>query len=134
MQVSLNWLNEYVDLQGLKPEDIGAAFTAIGLEVEGIDKQSAFTGDVLVGKVLTASRHPNADTLQLCTVDVGKEAPLNIVCGAPNARVGLHVVVATVGATLPGDFKIKKSKIIFLVALHPVLNNSCITAKKKIQE
>ena len=111
MQVSLNWLNEYVDLQGLKPEDIGAAFTAIGLEVEGIDKQSAFTGDVLVGKVLTASRHPNADTLQLCTVDVGKEAPLNIVCGAPNARAGLHVVVATVGATLPGDFKIKKSKI-----------------------
>ncbi|MBM4252099.1 MAG: phenylalanine--tRNA ligase subunit beta [Deltaproteobacteria bacterium] len=111
MQVSLNWLGDYVDLQGLKAEDIAAALTAIGLEVEGVEKQTAFTGDVVVGKVLTAVRHPNADSLQLCTVDVGGEVPLNIVCGAPNARPGINVVVAKVGATLPGDFKIKKSKI-----------------------
>ncbi|MEN9835473.1 MAG: hypothetical protein RL011_1666, partial [Pseudomonadota bacterium] len=68
MQVSLNWLNDYVDLQGLKAEDVATALTAIGLEVEGVEKQTAFTGEVVVGKVLTAVRHPNADSLQLCTV------------------------------------------------------------------
>ncbi len=111
MKVSLNWLADYVDLSGLTPEQIAGNLTDIGLEVEGIDNQAAFTGEVVIGHVLKADPHPNADSLRLCQVDVGEAEPLTIVCGAPNARAGLSVVVAKIGATLPGDFKIKKSKI-----------------------
>lgn len=111
MRISLNWLNEYVNISDLKDEDVSAAFTDIGLEVEGMEKKSAFQGDVVVGKVLSAVKHPNADTLRCCKVDAGEAEPLDIVCGAPNAREGIKVVVAKVGSTLPGDFKIKKSKI-----------------------
>ncbi len=112
MQISLNWLNDYVDLTGLKTEEVSAAFTSIGLEIEGTEAKAAFSSDVVVGKVLSAVKHPNADTLRCCKVDVGDGAePLEIVCGAPNAREGLFVAVAKVGAVLPGDFKIKKSKI-----------------------
>lgn len=111
MRVSLNWLNEYVELNGLSPQDVAQTLTSIGLEVEAIESMSPFTHDVVVGVILTAVKHPNADTLQVCTVDIGEAEKLTIVCGAPNARQGLHVAVAKVGATLPGDFKIKKSKI-----------------------
>lgn len=111
MRVSLNWLNDYVDVADLQPSEVAQALTAIGLEVEGIEVQSAFTDEVVVGVILEAVKHPNADTLQVCTVDIGAPERLTIVCGAPNARQGLHVAVAQVGATLPGDFKIKKSKI-----------------------
>ena len=111
MLVSLHWLSDYVDLKGLSPEGIAAALTDGGLEVENIQKESALSDDLVVGHILTAVRHPNADSLQLCTVDAGEAEPLAIVCGAPNARAGLKVAVAKIGATLPGDFKIKKSKI-----------------------
>ena len=66
---------------------------------------------VVVGEILDASQHPNADSLQVCQVSVGADEPLQIVCGAPNARKGIKVAVAQVGALLPGDFKIKSSKI-----------------------
>ena len=111
MRISLNWLNDYVNISDLPVEQISQAFTDIGLEVEGLEKLATFVGDVVVGKILTAIKHPNADTLRCCTVDAGEAEPLAIVCGAPNARVGIKVVVAKVGSTLPGDFKIKKSKI-----------------------
>ena len=111
MRVSLNWLNEYVDIADLPPSEVAQALTAIGLEVEATEFQSAFTEEVVVGVILEAIKHPNADSLQVCTVDIGETERLSIVCGAPNARQGLHVAVAKVGATLPGDFKIKKSKI-----------------------
>lgn len=111
MRISLNWLNEYVDIADLAPSDVAQALTSIGLEVEGMESRTPFTEDVVVGVILEAVKHPNADTLRLCTVDIGEAEKLPIVCGAPNARQGLHVAVAKVGAALPGDFKIKKSKI-----------------------
>lgn len=111
MQVSLRWLNDYIDLQGVSVDAISKTLTSIGLEVEVIRPIKPVSGDVLVGKILKAEQHPNADKLRLCQVDVGRGEPLSIVCGAANARQDLKVVVACIGATLPGDFKIKESKI-----------------------
>ncbi len=111
MQVSLRWLNEYIDLGNLSIDDLSKTFTSIGLEVEGIKHEKPLSGDVLVGKILKAEQHPNADKLRLCQVDIGRGEPLSIVCGAPNARTGIKVAVATIGSVLPGDFKIKESKI-----------------------
>ena len=111
MQISLNWLKDYINLDGVSVDQVAATLTDIGLEVEGIQKSAAFGDTVVVGKILEAVKHPNADTLRVCKVDVGKPEPLQIVCGAPNARVGLDACVALVGTTLPGDFKIKEAKI-----------------------
>jgi phenylalanyl-tRNA synthetase beta chain len=112
MDVSLNWLKNYVSLDGLDTNQIAAALTDIGLEVEAIKNAADFPDSVVVGRILSAIKHPNADTLQVCQVDIGpKASPLTIVCGAPNARKDLTVAVATVGSTLPGDFKIKEAKI-----------------------
>lgn len=111
MRVSLLWLQDYIDLSDLSPETIAATLTQLGLEVEGIERVEPLRGPVLIGKILKTAQHPNADKLRLCEVDVGGATPLGIVCGAPNAREGIKVVVACVGSTLPGDFKIKDSKI-----------------------
>lgn len=117
MKISYNWLKEYISCD-LSPEKIGEVLTAIGLEVEAIEKVEAIPGGlkgVVVGHVLTCEKHPDADRLRITTVDVGAEAPLQIVCGAPNVAVGQKVLVATVGTQLyptSGDsFQIKKSKI-----------------------
>jgi len=117
MNISYNWLKEFLDFD-LKADELSEILTDIGLEVEGIHKYQQFKGGLkglLVGKVLTCIKHPNADRLKLTTVDVGSETPLQIVCGAPNVDVNQTVVVATVGTTLfpvNGDeFKINKSKI-----------------------
>jgi phenylalanyl-tRNA synthetase beta chain len=111
MRVSYSWLNDYVDISDLSAEKVADILTDIGHEVEGMEKQSTLPNELIVGEILTAVRHPNADTLQVCTVNTGDGEPLQIVCGAPNARPGIKVAVATVGAVLPGDFKIKKGKI-----------------------
>lgn len=111
MQISLNWLKDYINLDGISVEQVSATLTDIGLEVEAIQKSAAFGDTVVVGRIVDAVKHPNADTLKVCKVDIGKPDPLQIVCGAPNARVGLDACVALVGTTLPGDFKIKEAKI-----------------------
>jgi phenylalanyl-tRNA synthetase beta chain len=111
MRVSLKWLNEYIDLSGWSADHIADVLTELGLEVESIEKVSPIGDSVVVGKIVSANPHPNADTLRVCKVDVGAKEPLDIVCGAPNARADIHVVVATVGSVLPGDFKIKPTKI-----------------------
>lgn len=111
MKVSLDWLNQYVDLHDLTAEQIGAALTDLGLELETITRTGSIDPQVVVGHVTACAPHPNADALRLCQVNVGEDEPLQIVCGAPNARQGIYVAVARVGAVLPGDFKIKKSKI-----------------------
>ncbi len=111
MQVSWRWLNDYIDLSDTNPEALAKTLTSLGLEVEGIEVKKPLKGDVVVGKILKAVQHPNADKLRLCEVDVGDKEPLAIVCGAPNAREGIKVVVARIGSELPGDFKIKESKI-----------------------
>lgn len=111
MRISLRWLSDYIDLNDLTPLQIGETLTQLGLELEGIETITALKGEVVIGKITEAVRHPNADKLQVCQVSIGQGEPLQIVCGAPNARTGLKVVVARIGATLPGDFKIKESKI-----------------------
>jgi len=117
MEISYKWLQEFIELPEL-PEDVGKLLTSTGLEVEGIEKIDAVPGGlegVVIGEVLTCTKHPDADKLSLTTVDVGTDQPLPIVCGAPNVAAGQKVVVALVGATLhpsSGEsFQIKKAKI-----------------------
>ena len=117
MKVSLNWLRQYIDID-LEPEALGEVLTNTGLEVEGMEKVESVPGGlagIVVGHVLECGKHPGADRLSLTKVDIGREAPVSIVCGAPNVARGQHVLVATVGATLyptEGEpFKIKKGKI-----------------------
>lgn len=111
MDISVHWLKDYINLDGLTLDQLSHTLTDIGLEVEAVKKTAAFDDDVVIGHVLEAMPHPNADSLKLCKVDVGGTEPLQIVCGAPNARVGITVCVATVGAALPGGLKIKEAKI-----------------------
>ncbi len=111
MLISLRWLERHVDLSGLTPEQIAQDLTLSTAEVEGIEAFAPHLSAVKVGHVVEREPHPDADKLSLCRVDVGEGEPLQIVCGAPNVRAGLKVAVATVGTVLPGDFKIKKSKI-----------------------
>lgn len=111
MRVSLQWLKDYVDLGDLSIDLISSTLTQLGLEVEGVETIDPIQGEVVVGQIRQAIQHPNADKLRVCTVDVGRGEVLKIVCGAPNAREGIKVVVAKVGSALPKDFKIKESKI-----------------------
>ncbi|MSN25653.1 MAG: phenylalanine--tRNA ligase subunit beta [Geobacter sp.] len=109
MKVTYNWLQEYVDFN-LSPDQLADLLTMLGLEVESMDRLGEGFDDVVVALVEEKRQHPNADKLSLCRVNNGKEI-LDVVCGAQNFRQGDRVALAQVGATLPGDFKIKKSKI-----------------------
>ncbi len=117
MKISYSWLKQYANID-LSAEHLGELLTDCGLEVEGIEEVQSIPGGLeglVIGEVMTCAQHPNADRLKCTTVNIGKEEPLNIVCGAPNVAQGQKVVVATVGTTLyptDGDsFKIKKGKI-----------------------
>ena len=111
MQISLTWLNDYVPIAEIDPTAVAEALTSLGLEVESIAQLAPVKGALLVGEILAAAPHPNADKLQVCEVSVGRDKPLAIVCGAPNARKGLKVAVAMVGSELPGGLKIKETQI-----------------------
>ena len=117
MKISFNWLKNYINTD-LDAKTVAEILTDTGLEVEGLEKVESVKGGlegVIIGEVLSKTKHPDADRLNVTTVNVGKEEPLQIVCGAPNVDTGQKVVVATVGCTLwPNEdesFKIKKSKI-----------------------
>ncbi len=117
MKISYNWLKQYIDIPE-SPEEIGQTLTGTGLEVESVEAFETVKGGLkglVIGEVLTCSKHPNADKLSITTVDVGGEKPLQIVCGAPNVGAGQKVVVATVGTTVnptKGEpFLIKSAKI-----------------------
>ncbi len=110
MKVSLKWLSDYVDV----PSDIKEFCDRLdltGTGVEGVEKLGSAYDGVVVGHVLTCEPHPDSDHMHVVTVDVGAGEPVQIVCGAPNIAAGIKVPVATIGAVLPGDFKIKKSKL-----------------------
>ncbi|EDL54180.1 phenylalanyl-tRNA synthetase beta subunit, partial [Vibrio mediterranei AK1] len=110
MKFSESWLREWVS-PSVTTDELTHQITMAGLEVDDVLPVSgSFTG-VKVGKVVECGQHPDADKLRVTKVDVGAEELLDIVCGAPNCREGLKVAVATVGAVLPGDFKIKKAKL-----------------------
>ena len=110
MKFTYNWLQEYAPLDGVSPARLADQLTMLGLEVDSVAALFAELADLKTGKVLASGPHPNGDKLSLCRVGVG-EQELQIVCGAPNVRAGLTVVVALPGTTLPGDVKIKKSKV-----------------------
>ena len=100
MKLSLNWLSDFIDLSGLTTEQIVDQMVKCGFEVESIEKMSEGT-NLVVGKILECTDHPDSDHLHLTKTDIGSEV-LDIVCGAPNCRTGLKVIVAKVGAQLPG--------------------------------
>jgi phenylalanyl-tRNA synthetase beta chain len=111
MRVSLNWLQELVDLH-LTPEELGQVLTIAGFELEELIDLRANADGVVVGKVIERSPHPNADKLSVCKVDIGTSEPLSIVCGASNVRADIFVPVATVGTYLPAiDLKLKPTKL-----------------------
>lgn len=116
MNISYDLLRRYVATD-LTPDEVATALTSIGLEVGGVEEVESIPGGLkglVIGRVLTCEAHANSDHLHVTTVDIGGEAPLQIVCGAPNVAAGKAVVVATLGTVLgSGDetFTIKKSKI-----------------------
>lgn len=110
MKISEQWLRQWVN-PAIDSETLSDQLTMLGLEVDELAPVAKpFTG-VVVGEVLTVEQHPDADRLRVTTVNIGTGEPLQIVCGAPNVRVGMKAPVATIGAVLPGDFKIKKGKL-----------------------
>ena len=111
MLVSLNWLKQYVDLGSISPEELAEKITKAGIEVDNVHYlTNEKSENVVVGYVKECEKHPNADKLNLCQVDVGDEQ-LQIICGAPNVAAGQKVAVAKPGAVVPGNFKIKKVKL-----------------------
>ena len=110
MQISEAWLRTYVN-PDVNTETLVEQLTMAGLEVDSVEPAAAVFNGVVVGQVVSMEQHPDADRLRVCQVNVGEEAPLQIVCGASNVRVGLKIPAALCGAVLPGDFKIKKSKL-----------------------
>ena len=109
MKISQNWLQEWVNPQ-VDIEEFCAKITMAGLEVDSVEPAAAKFNNIVVARVMSVEKHPDADKLNVCQVNTGSET-LQIVCGAANVREGLVVACATIGAVLPGDFKIKKSKL-----------------------
>ena len=101
MLVSTKWLNEYVNIDGIAPEELAEKITRSGIEVDAIIDRSQGMTNVVVGHVLECVKHPEADKLNICQVDVGEETT-QIICGAPNVAAGQKVIVARPGAVLPG--------------------------------
>jgi phenylalanyl-tRNA synthetase beta chain len=110
MKFPESWLREHVHVAASRDE-LAATLTAIGLEVEGIEPIGAPLEGVVVAQILSAERHPQADRLQVCQVAFGDGNPVQVVCGAPNARAGLKAPLATVGAQLPGGLAIGAAKL-----------------------
>ena len=116
MNISYNWLKQYVDFD-LSADELGAALTSVGLEVGSVEEIQSVKGGLqglVVGRVITCDPHPNSDHMHVCTVDLGSGEPQQIVCGAPNVAAGQKVIVATLGTKLyDGDdcITIKKSKL-----------------------
>ena len=113
MKVSYNWLKEYL-VCDLTPRQIADAMTSIGIEVDGVEEEEQIPGGlagVVVAEVVECEPHPDSDHLHITKVDAGTGELLTVVCGAPNVAAGQKVLFAQIGTVLPGDFKIKKSKI-----------------------
>lgn len=131
MNISYNWLKEYVDFD-LTPDEVAAALTSIGLETGGVEEVQTVKGGLeglVIGEVLTCVPHPNSDHMHVTTVNLGSGEPVQIVCGAPNVASGQKVVVATLGTKLyDGEqcFTIKKAK------LRGVESNGMICAEDEI--
>ena len=113
MTVSYNWLKDYIKCS-LSPEEVAAALTSIGLEVDSVETVEEIPGGlagVVVAEVVECVEHPDSDHLHITKVNAGGPELLQVVCGAPNVAAGEKVLLATIGTVLGEDFKIKKSKI-----------------------
>lgn len=106
--INLEWVSDYIDISDLTPKELAKMVTESDINVEKVITNHI--DNLVIGEVVECVNHPDSDHLHICKVDIGSEI-LQIVCGAPNVRVGLKAIVALVGAVLPGDFEIKKSKI-----------------------
>jgi phenylalanyl-tRNA synthetase beta chain len=109
MRISLKWLSEYVELPGT--DELARQLTAVGLEVEAIERTGQGLDGVVAARIVASEKHPNAEKLSVTRVDAGGAEPLQIVCGASNYAVGDLVPLATVGTSLPGGLKIEKAKL-----------------------
>ena len=127
MKFSLSWLKDYLDTEASVAE-ISATLNAIGIEVEGIEDPAARLAGFRVARVLTAAPHPNADKLQVLTVDTGAGDPLQVVCGAPNARAGLVGVLGTAGAVVPANGMVLK-----VAAVRGVESNGMMCSSRELE-
>jgi phenylalanyl-tRNA synthetase beta chain len=110
MRVSVAWLREWLSVVA-PAEELAARLTMAGLEIEAVEPAAPSLEGVVVGEILSCERHPDADSLQICSVGAGGSEPLQIVCGAPNARPGLKAPLAQIGARLPGGMQISKASL-----------------------
>lgn len=110
MKFSESWLREWVN-PSISRDELSHQITMAGLEVDGIEGVAGEFSGVIVGEVVECGQHPDADKLRVTKINVGQDELIDIVCGAPNCRLGIKVAVAMVGAVLPGNFKIKKAKL-----------------------
>jgi phenylalanyl-tRNA synthetase beta chain len=133
MKISLKWLGDHVDLTDYlsKAEELAKLLTSVGLEVEAVENRGEQFKHVVVGQIQKLERHPNADRLTVCQVDIGTGTAQQIVCGATNHKAGDRVVVTLPGAVLPGDFAIKKSKIRDVESLGMLASESELGLKKE---
>ena len=107
--ISMNWVKDYVDLEGIDLKELATKITKAGVNIE--DVVSNHIDNLVIGEVVECNDHPDSDHLHVCKVNIGEEEPVQIVCGAPNVRKGLKVIVSLPGAVLPGGFEIKAGKI-----------------------
>src|SRR5574344_1806874 len=106
--ISLNWVKDYVNLDGVNLKELATSITKAGVNIEKV--VTNHIDNLVIGEILECTNHPDSDHLHVCKVNIGNEV-LQIVCGDHNARVGIKVIVAKEGAIIPGDFEIKKGKI-----------------------
>ena len=111
MLVSYKWLQEYLDLSNISAKELGDKMSVTGIEVEGVHYHSEGLKKIVVGKVVECVPHPDSDHLSICQVDIGEEELSQIVCGAPNVKAGIKVIVALPGSRIAGNVKIKKGKM-----------------------
>jgi phenylalanyl-tRNA synthetase beta chain len=133
MKISLRWLCDHIDLKdySAKAPELAKILTDAGLEVEAVEDKATQFKNVVVGHILKLEKHPNADRLTVCQVDVGDGQPRQIVCGAKNHKAGDKVVATLPGAVLPGNFEIKKSKIRDVESLGMLASESELGLKKE---
>ncbi|NQV16264.1 phenylalanine--tRNA ligase subunit beta, partial [bacterium] len=125
MNISYNWLKEYVDFD-LSPDEVAAKLTGAGLEAVKVEQFPEFFKSIVVGHVLSKEKHPDADKLSVCQVDLGDVQEYQIVCGAPNVAAGQKVAVAKIGTTFPNGMTIKKAK------LRGVFSNGMICSEREL--
>ena len=112
MKISLEWINDFISIDDCKPKKIEEQLTSLGLECKIDSNKYYFDSNVVLGQVLDVKKHPNADRLNVCNVDVGEKNNLKIICGAPNVKPNIFVAVAKVGSIIgKKQFKISKVEI-----------------------